>query len=548
MSAHDADDSALPVNTALPVTTAVNDVNRHLTFHRLFLPVWERNADNEATTGGGTARTFAQHRDRVLRLANAMASELSLSRTGRFAVLALNSPEYLELYHAAYLGGGIINPLNIRLAAEEIAFVLADSGTEVVFVDARFAPLIDGIRDRVDSLRSVILIGSEGGAGDLRVDGRYEDVLQAGSPDVTPETDESDPVCLLYTGGTTGLPKGVLHTQRSHVMTAQIGQAFFDFADGDRFLAATPLFHGASFGAFLVAPSVGCPVDVLPAFDPAGFQALVAASGATHAVLVPTMIRMLLDDPGFDAGALGSLDLLMYGGSPMPLGVLRRLMEAMPALDVVQGYGMTEGVPITRLDAESHRRGGAILGSAGQALPGVTITVQDDDGAILPSGTTGELCMRSGLYMAGYWNRPEETAAALRGGWYRSGDVGYIDDEGYVFLVDRAKDMIVSGGENVYSSEVESAISTHPDVADVAVIGVPSDDWGEAVHAIVVLRPSAELDGEAIIAHARTAIAGYKVPSSVEVRTEPLPLSGAGKTLKRALREPFWADRDRRVN
>ncbi len=533
---------------AVPVDTSVNDVNRHLTFHRLFLPVWQRREHDVATTCGGVTRTFGEHRERVWRLANALHRELALSSTGRFAVLALNSAEYLELYHAAYLGGGVINPLNIRLAAAEIAFILDDSDTEVVFVDARFAPVVESIRDEVPALRAVVGIGPVEGFDGLRIDRFLDDLLAAGAAEPMPETEESDPVCLLYTGGTTGLPKGVLHTQRSHVVTAQIGQAFFSFGQGDRFLAATPLFHGASFGAFLVAPSVGCAVDVLPAFAPAAFQELVASSGATHAVLVPTMVRMLLDDDGFDAECLTPLRMLMYGGSPMPLGVLQRLMEALPELDVVQGYGMTEGVPITCLDAEDHRRGGSRLGSAGRPLPGVVVTVRDDDNQELSPGEIGELCMRAGLYTAGYWNRPEETAAALSGGWYRSGDVGYLDEDGYVFLVDRAKDMIVTGGENVYSSEVESALSTHPDVADVAVIGVPSDTWGEAVHAVVVVRPGAEVSESALIEHARSSIAGYKVPASIDLRTEPLPLSGAGKTLKRALREPYWADHERRVH
>lgn len=522
--------------------------DRPRTFHHLFLPVWDRLAHKVATSGAGAPRTFAQHRERVLRLANSLHSSLGLQRDGRFAVLALNSPEYLELYHAAYLGGGVINPLNIRLSADELTFILNDSETEVAFVDSRFATRIDGLRGRVPTLRSVILIGSDDKLDPVRIDGRYESLVAAGATSVPEETSESDAVCLLYTGGTTGLPKGAVHTQRSHIATALIGQEFFQFEQGDVFLAATPLFHGASFGAFLVAPAMGCAVSVVPAFQPQAFQIAVKASGATHSVLVPTMIRMLIDSPDFDANSFNRLKMLMYGGSAMPPALLERVQDLLPDIELVQGYGMTEGVPITRLDSLSHRQGGARLASAGQAIPGVTVSVQGDDGQILPSGSTGELCMRSDLYMVGYWNRPKETEAAFRDGWYRSGDIGYMDDEGFVFLVDRATDMIVSGGENVYTSEVEAAIATHPGVEDVAVIGIPNANWGEAVHAVVVQRDGHTLTETSVLAHARLRIANYKVPRSVDIRTDSLPLSGAGKTLKRSLRDPFWAQQDRHVN
>ena len=523
------------------------NVTRSLTFHRRVLPVWAEAGDRPATIVAGTTRSYREHRDRVFRLADALRTTLGVAPGGRFAILALNSAEYLECYHAAYLGGGVINPLNIRLAGPEISFILRDSDTEVVFVDRQFAPLIDIIRDEVDSIRAVVLIGPSPDS-DARIDYLYEDLLANGSPDEPPETEESDPTCLMYTGGTTGLPKGVLHTQRSHSLMCQYAQTLYGFEDSSKYLAVTPLFHGASLGAYSVAPSLGLPVVVAPMFHPTLIVDLVETSRATHLVLVPTMVRMMLDAPDFDPERMSSLRTLTYGGSPMPAGVMDRLLQVLPKVDVVQAYGMTEGVPVSCLSGPDHRRGGALLKSAGKPVVGVTVSIRDDADNEVAQGEMGEVCVRSGLFMREYWHRPDETKVAFRGGWYHSGDMGYVDSDGYLFLVDRLKDMIVTGGENVYSGEVESAISTHPAVADVAVIGVPSAEWGEAVHAVVVLRPGAAVTGEEIISHARTSIAGYKVPRSIDLRTDPLPLSGAGKTLKRQLREPFWADVDRRVN
>ena len=507
------------------------------TFHAQWLPVWERAAAKPAIIDGPTTRTFAEHRARVFRLVHALGNQLGLARDGRYAVLALNSAAYQEMYHAAYMGGGVVNPLNIRLAAAEIEFILNDSGTEVVFVDQTFAPLIDKIRANLTTVREVVSIEAD-----------YEQLLANASDDEPAPTAESDVVCLMYTGGTTGLPKGVMHTQFSHNAQPRIAQNLLGFDDSSVYFCPTPMFHAASFPGYNLAPSFGLPVALTPMYTPDNVMDTVEATGATHTLMVPTMVRMLLDAPNFDAARLASLRLVMYGGSPMPMGVLTRLMETLPGVDVVQAYGMTEGLPVTYLDGAAHRKGGDPLRSAGRPVAGVTVTIQDDDGNVLPTGQAGEVCMQSDVYMTGYWKRPEETEAAFRGGWYHSGDIGYFDAEGYLYLVDRSKDMIVSGGENVYSSEVESALSTHPAVADVAVIGIPSEEWGEAVHAVVVVRDGAEVTEDELIAYARESIAGYKVPRSVTLRAEPLPVSGAGKTLKRELREPFWAGVERRVN
>jgi long-chain acyl-CoA synthetase len=264
--------------------------------------------------------------------------------------------------------------------------------------------------------------------------------------------------------------------------------------------------------------------------------------------MVPTMIGLCMASAKYAPERLSSLRRLVYGASPMPEAVLDRLQKDLPDLELIQGYGMTEGCStLTLLLPEDHRPGSPHLRSVGRPVLGSRVSIQDESGRVLPRGEIGEVCARGGQMMREYWNKPDATAEAFRGGWYHTGDAGYLDADGYLFLVDRVKDMIVSGGENVYSAEVESAISTHPAVAQVAVIGIPDEKWGEAVHAVVVPHPGAEVSAEAIIAHARASIAGYKVPKSVEFRSEPLPLSGAMKVLKRELRAPYWEGRDKSI-
>jgi long-chain acyl-CoA synthetase len=257
---------------------------------------------------------------------------------------------------------------------------------------------------------------------------------------------------------------------------------------------------------------------------------------------------MTFAHPDYDPSRLSSLTKLTYGASPMPRPVLDRLRADQPQIELFQGYGMTESAAlVSALLPEDHEREDK-LPSAGRPVAGTVVTIQDELGAELPKGQVGEVCVRGGQFMREYWRKPEETDAAFAGGWYHTGDAGYLDEEGYLFLVDRTKDMIVTGGENVYSTEVEQVVAAHPAVAQVAVIGVPDETWGEAVHAIVVLKPGATASEAELVDHARGLIAGYKVPKAITFRDEPLPLSGAMKVLKRELRAPFWEGRERRVN
>ena len=513
---------------------------KELIFHRAFLPAIDRYASKVMVQDGDHQGTFAEHGDRVLRLADAMRRQLGLTAADRFAVMAANSHQFLELYHAGFLGAGIINPLNLRLATKELQFVLADSGTKVVFVDALFA---DHVVRAIDEVRAdlvvehVVVIGDTEGAHDVG----YEDLVAAGSPVVPSEPDEDDPVVLMYTGGTTGVPKGVLLDQRAELLNLYHIAVALDFNESRVYLHQTPMFHAASMGGVLGIPAIGATSVFVPVFDPRAVIETIERHQVDWTMMVPTMIAMVLDHPDFQPERLASLRDLVYGASPVSSALLTRLMEELPAARLWQGYGMTEcSSALTFLTAEDHRVGGARLRSAGRPVFGVNLAVQGKDGVALSRGDIGEVCARGGNFMREYWHRPELTDASFTDGWFHTGDEGYLDEQGYLYLVDRVKDMIVTGGENVYSVEVENAIASHPAVAQVAVIGIPHEVWGEQVHAIVVTKPDAVVTAAQIQAQACESIAGFKVPKSVEFRAEALPLSGALKVLKRDLRQPYW--------
>ena len=378
----------------------------------------------------------------------------------------------------------------------------------------------------------------------------YESLIEAGEPTMPEEPEEEDPVVLMYTGGTTGLPKGVLLEQRAEMLNLyHIGLAV-GFADNRVYLHQTPMFHAASMGAVLGIPATGGISTFVPMFEPG------------QVLDNDRALRRGLDDDGADHDRHGPRPsgLHALSASPRcttsctaprpcrpPCSTASR--TTFPDMSIWQGYGMTESSSVlTFLTADDHRRGGQILRSAGRPAMGVNICIQDEDGKVLGPRQEGEVCARAGNFLREYWHRPEQTEHTMRGGWYHTGDVGYIDEEGYVYLVDRLNDMIVTGGENVYSIEVENAISTHPAVAQVAVIGIPHDVWGEQVHAVVVVRPGAEVTEEEIKEHARRSVANYKVPKSVELRSEPLPtLRGAQAAEGRSARAFLGRPRDPRA-
>ncbi len=516
---------------------------KELVYGRLLLAAANRSADRVGFHDGSYHGTFGEHLERVLRLGAALRTELDIDAGDRYAVMTGNGHEYLELYHAGFLGAGIVNPLNLRLSPGELTFILRDSGTRTVFVDALFAEVLDSVRHEA-GIERVILIGD----GDVPHDARYEELLEAGQPVVPPEPDEADPVILMYTGGTTGTPKGVLLEQRAEMLNLYHAGIAIGLDEDRVYLHQTPMFHAASMTGVLGIPATNGVSVFVPYFQPAAVLDLIEQYRVNLTLMVPIMVGMLLDAPEFRPERLDTLKSLVYGASPMPQGLLEHILATFPEIDLYQGYGMTEAsAALTLLTPKDHRRGGDVLRSAGRPLFGVAIGIRDEDDRELPVGRSGEICARAGNLMREYWKRPDETNEVLRNGWYHTGDTGYLDEQGFLFIVDRVKDMIVTGGENVYSIEVENAISTHPAVAQVAVIGIPDDLWGEAVHAIVVLHPDADATAEELIEHARNTIAGYKLPKSIELRTDPLPLSGALKPLKRELRKPYWEGRERAV-
>ena len=466
-----------------------------------------------------------------------MIRGLGVGPNDRLGVLAGGSHVYAELWRAALAGAAVLNPLNTRLAPDELVYILNDSATEVLLVDAAYARTIADLQERVPRLRSVVLIGNA--APDTPCDARLDELMSTVEANgLPPEPDDDAPCVLMYTGGTTGLPKGVLLTQSAIMLVIYRMQMGARFGADQRFLAFMPMFHIGGISSWGLYLTHGGLTVILPAFEPGAVNAAIRDHAISAIGAVPTMLAFMLGHPDFRPDMLSSLQLVMYGAAPMPPELLDRWMTAYPRLDFFQAYGMTEcAATVTGLLAEDHRVGGEILRSVGRPMPGCLIDIRHPEtGLPMQQGDVGEIYVRCGSMLREYWNKPDATAEAIVDGWYRSGDAGRLDPAGYLFLADRVKDMIVSGGENIYSLEVENAISSHPAVTQVAVVGVPDPTWGEVVHAFVVCAEGAVTAAE-LDAHARQSIAGYKIPRRWAFRTDPLPLSAAGKVLKAALRE-----------
>ena len=498
----------------------------------------------QASSFEGHAVSWDEMLDRAARIAGGLRA-FGLGDGERVAVLSANSDLYTALYLAVPWAGGVLTPLNARWSVAENAYAISDSKPTVIFVSPGYIGAVDGIfADRKEGPKLVSLdaVEREGWLTlpALMSHGTIGDAGRGGD----------DLLAIFYTGGTTGKSKGVMLSHAGLIGNCMAMRGLGICPDSCRMLVVAPLFHLAAAAALTMAMLAGGTAVIAPAFDPSGTLALIEAERVTDALLVPTMIQMMLDAQGFDPVKLAALNTVLYGASPMPEATIDRVMAAAPHLDFYQAYGMTEvSCTATVLAPEfhkgSHRDAGRHRG-AGRPISTAEIIIADEEGRPVPRGQVGEILVRGGGVMLGYWNQPQLTADTLRDGWMHTGDGGRIDDHGVLYVVDRLKDMIVSGGENVYSAEVESAISLHPDVEQCAVIGVPDERWGERVHAIVVARAGSELSDHSIIDHCRTLIADYKRPRSVEFKAA-LPLSPAGKVLKAELREPFWQGRSRRV-
>lgn len=502
------------------------------------------NPEGIATAFGPRRHSWLEFLERVRKLAGAFQA-LGVAPGDRIALLSLNSDRFIEYFFASVWSGGAMMPMNIRWAPPECAYALNDAGAQILIVDDAFAKAVPAIRAEVPGLRAVIFAGDGETPEGMH---NYEDILNAAAPVPDAGRAGDDLAGIFYTGGTTGFPKGVMLSHTNFYVGAVSNAQELELRDGAVYLHAAPMFHIADMLWFMAVTLVAGTHAAIPMFTPEATLAAIEDHKPTHLLLVPVMIQMVLDSPELTRRDTSSLRLIAYGASPITEATLRRAFDAFPGVRFLQAFGQTELAPVaTVLPPEDHAPDGPAphrLRSCGRATRVVEIEIRGADGAELPRGSVGEIAVRGPVAMLGYWNQPEVTAATVKDGWVMTGDAGYMDEDGFIFLMDRVKDMIVSGGENVYSAEVENAIGQHPAVATSAVIGIPSEQWGEQVHAIVILKPGARASEKDIRDHCHGLIAGYKCPRSVEFRTEPFPLSGANKVLKTALRKPFWEGRD----
>ncbi len=481
--------------------------------------------------------SWADWAARIRRAAGALR-DAGVRRGQCVAFLDKNHPACLELLFAAASIGAVTTVVNWRVIGDELVHVLADSGARVLFAGAELHAAAEAAAERVRGLERIVVVGDE-----------YESLLAAASPVQTDaEVDGDETALVIYSSGTTGRPKGVLLSQRALVNHATNLAPAFPFAEGDANLVAMPLFHVGGIGYALFGIRAGVPTIMTREPDATALTGAVRA-GATHAFLVPPVIARFLDAGGTASATISGLRYIVYGAAPMPLPLLHRALETWPETNFVQVYGQTELCgAVTALSNDAHRDAERphLRLSAGKAVSGTEIRIVDPEtGDPLPPGEPGEIWVRSNQNMSGYLNRPEATAETITGDdWVRTGDVGRLDADDYVYIEDRLKDMIITGGENVYGPEVESVLIRHPAIADAAIIGVPDDFWGESVKAIVVA--GTEIDSGDVIEFCRRHLAGYKCPRTVDF-VPSLPRNASGKILKTQLRGPYWRDRARGI-
>jgi long-chain acyl-CoA synthetase len=481
--------------------------------------------EKTAFSSGGRRQTFKELHARVGRIASALA-ERGFNRGERLALLLPNEPEFVELIYACAWLGLIAVPLNTRLTATEIDHVLADASPRGLIRHSSMpVPSMRPLWERV-------------------LDKEPLDV-EAGSPP-EPIYDPDAVLALIYTSGTTGRPKGVVLTHANMLADVDHGNYWVPYGEGDVYLHAAPIFHIADFPLMFASPAFGACQVTIPKFSPRSFCETVERERVTRTVLVPTMINMLTQFPELGKYDLTSLKELAYGGSPMAPELVHQTRDALPGIELIQCYGLSETGFLTALLDDEHTEDR--LKSCGRPCPGIDVRVVDESGKEVGTGQSGELVVRGANVMRGYWNNPEETARAFRGGLFRTGDIGRQDADGYFYILDRLKDMIVTGGENVYSGEVEAVIYAHPSVREAAVFGIPDPQWGELVAACVVLKPGTSLGADELITHCRRSLANYKIPRRVGFSEDELPKSGSGKILKKVLRERYRGELERAVS
>ena len=490
----------------------------------------------------GSSLSYAQFADGTRRVAGGIA-KLAPETGATVGILALNAAPYFEVFLGTMWSARVAVPLNLRWSVKELIYAIEDANVEVLFVDDHFAPMVAQIQAGTNKLRHVVHFGKQPTPQGMIP---YADLRAAEPlPEVACGTDTL--ATVVYTGGTTGFPKGVMHTHGSMLATAANIVCMGTPERDSRYLVAVPMFHLGGYGLAFGHLLQGGTIVPVPMFRPDLVAAAVTKLGVNYIGLVPTMLGMLMDAPEFNAADFAGVKGFAYGASPMPTATLERVMKHFPQATLTQLYGMTEVGAATLLLDRWHRGPNARLTAAGQTGPFYSVRIVDADDKDVPAGQMGEVVFYGSGVMKGYLNKPKETEEALRGGGMHSGDGGMMDADGVITLLDRIKDMIVTGGENVYSVEVENAVAKHSSVAQCAVIGIPDDKFGEAVHAVVVLKPGTALTIDELRTFCAGQIASYKCPRSLEVR-EAMPLSAMAKILKADLRAPHWAERARKVN
>ncbi|MGG0174741.1 long-chain-fatty-acid--CoA ligase [Gottfriedia acidiceleris] len=500
----------------------------------------------------GHRYTYSQLAERTAKLKNAL-KELGVQKGDRVGLLMFNNFRYIEIFFACTAIGAIYVPLNYRLSRGELKYVINDAEIKVLFLHKEFIDMVPFMREKTPSVEKYIL------AEDREIESElvsYENIIADKKvtssvldyEDVT----EEDLAAIFYTGGTTGRSKGVVFTHRNIFSNYFQTIQHVGFNHKTNFLHSAPMFHLATGASAINLVMVGGTQTIIRSFTSELFFETVEKYKVTMAMLVPTMLNMLLNDHGFHQHNLSSLNRIGYGASPMSLTLLQKAMRMLPEVQFGQGFGMTEAIGVAYLSYEDHdlfaKDGNeSKLRSCGRGILGVELKVVDENAKPVMPGQIGEIIIRGKNIMKGYWNLPEETAKVLKNGWYHTGDMATVDDDHYLYIVDRKKDMIITGGENVYSREVEEVVYKHPDVLEVAIIGIPDEKWGEAVTAIVVKKANSTLMEQDIIEFIRPRLANYKVPKFVKFIDE-LPKTASGKILKRNLREQYWQDSSRMVN